>query len=109
MAKSSAKKTTLTASWPNRVSDHAITRYIERWHGGVISMVNGSQVTVSRASIRKELEAMLRTATFVEHDGDKTIWRAGKGMLLTVLADGEVRTVLPPGATKTNRRPKKGR
>lgn len=82
---------------PTFVTEHAVDRYLERWRS-----------KASRGDARAELEDQIKRAVFVEHPaGEEAIWRTPRGALLVVRADGAVATVLPQGAVRTNRRPRK--
>lgn len=78
---------------------HAIDRYHQRW-----------RKDWKREDAEKELRQHLDTAWFVEMDGYDMIYSTARGALLVVaneVTQGVVRTVLPMGATKTNRRPRR--
>jgi hypothetical protein len=75
---------------PDAVTDHAVDRYIERWHPR-----DGCPDRWSTA--RQRLKTALQSATQVgdELDNGKSLWRLEEGCLLVVNARGAVLTVLP--------------
>lgn len=79
-----------------RLSYHAVERWLQRWRPGV-----------PRKVARAELEAQRPAAAFVEIDGKTFIYRTPIGALLVVEPSGIVKTVLPMGARKPNRRPRR--
>jgi hypothetical protein len=97
---------------PITVSEHAVDRYLEHWVGHLLS----------RHQARTVLEISIRTAQHVDDiaNEQQSIWKipdrghpARTGaiddttlldVLLVVDAAGEVRTVLPPGATRPRAR-----
>jgi hypothetical protein len=82
---------------PHALTDHAIDRYLERW-----------RQDLSREDATQELRGQLALAVFIEHPpGEDAIWRTPCGALLVVREDGVVATVLPVGAQRTDRRPRR--
>ena len=82
---------------PRSVTAHAVERYIERHRPGWAFY-----------AAEEELLREAATATFKEHPaGEDAIWETRSGRLLVVRGDGAVATVLPRGARRANRRPRR--
>lgn len=98
---------------PTTLTEHAFYRFIVRW-AVTLELLTQEQVSDYRQApryddfpaLRTWLLAQLPHAVFVEdEDGnDQQIWALPPGILL-VVRDRTVMTVLPSGATRTNRRP----
>lgn len=82
------------------VTIHAIDRYNERH-------VEPRGVSLTWDEVRKELLSIAAQATLKEaEEGEDEIWETPGGVLLSV-REGTIRTVLPLGSVKPNRRPSK--
>lgn len=83
---------------PNRISLHAVDRYMERHFIGS-----------DRNDAIAELRYLLPGAEFVEavESERQSIWKLLTGALIVVDETGLVRTVLPEDTSKTRYRPRK--
>ena len=81
---------------PISTTDHAIDRYIERWHPDW-----------TRRHATNELRRAIKFVELVEEEpkSKQAIWRSlnEPGLPLVVSHDGVVKTVLPPGAKRPTR------
>lgn len=87
---------------PGHITEHAFDRWIERWGPGVDT---ATDVRVARAAFRVQVKAAVIES--IAHKEAATIWLLGCGAKIVVAWNGNVMTVLPPGATRADRRPKK--
>lgn len=84
---------------PILVSRHAVQRYIER-----------HRPALTYKDAEAELVREMQRATFHELPaGEDPIYRTPSGVLLVVSIYGTVRTCLPLGATRADRRPRKAK
>lgn len=100
----------MSATQPWFPSRHAVERWIQRWR---------PELAQRWVQAMGDLTKLLARATYVEPDGDGSIWRLELceppppwvsdpiAPLVTVDATGCAKTVFPPYATKTVRRPDK--
>jgi len=86
---------------PDYVTEHAFKRWIERWGNGADprTACDRFRVLLARATIEG-----------IAHKEKATIWVLPEvGAKVVVSEGGSVMTVLPPGATRGDRRPVKRR
>ncbi len=89
---------------PDRITEHAFRRWAERW-------VEPSGVKVPAEVVRQTLQLEVARAEIegIAHKERATIWLLPCAAKIVVSENGNVMTVLPPGAKRTDRRPiKKG-
>lgn len=91
---------------PGHISEHAFERWHERWVLPIVEATGMPMVpAVSRLMLRKEIKGAAIEG--IAHKEKATIWRLPCDAKIVVSLAGTVMTVLPKGAQRTDRRPKK--